>query len=587
MSLSTAPHPPETSARKWLTGLSRSGGAPALLAVVLPLLAGILLLVQAGVLSGLLHASIIEGRSLVSLAGEVVAFAAVLVVRGLLGFAGEVAAARSSEATKQRLRGAMVRNILSRLPIWTAARSGGALSSVVIEQIEAMDGYLTRYVPAMVQATLLPLVFMVAILPVDWMVALLFLVTAPLIPVFMALAGLGAEAASRRQATALSRLSGHFADRLRGLTTLKLFGREAAETEGVRVASEALRERTMRVMRIAFLSSAVLEFFAALGVAGVALYVGLTFLDLVSLRGAPLSLEAGLFCLLMAPEVYQPLRQLAAHYHDRAAAKAAVVEVARQLGELPTDRSAPATPRTPIATDRLPTALVISKLNVTTPDGRSVIIDADLVVAPGEHVAILGQSGAGKSTLLEAIAGLRPFVGSIVLDDRPLEAIDPAQLRAEVAVLGQRPTAFAGSIANNICLGRRDACHTAVRIAAQRAGVMDFARELPEGLDTQLGENGVGLSGGEVQRMALARLYLRDPGLLLLDEPTAHLDAATEARVLDALLDFARRRTVVVVTHSEAVAARMDRCFRIVQGRLLTTPRPKVHPQASAERGAA
>ncbi|MEP7239555.1 MAG: ATP-binding cassette domain-containing protein, partial [Devosia sp.] len=390
----------------------------------------------------------------------------------------------------------------------------------------------------------------------------------------MALAGWGAEAASRQQAEALGRLSGHFADRLRGLTALKLFGRDAAEAEGVAEASEQLRARTMRVMRIAFLSSAILEFFAALGVAGVALYVGLTFLRLVDVRGAPLTLEAGLFCLLMAPEVYQPLRLLATHYHDRAAAKAAVGEIAAQMGELPALARAPAASHGGARIAAGPIGLELDEVGVATPDGRQVIVDASLVLKPGEHVAILGESGTGKSTLLEAIAGLRSFTGSIRLNGQALGGIDMSALRVQQAVLGQRPTIFAGTIADNIRLGRRGACDTALLVAARRAAVTDFAGEMPGGLDTPLGEGGIGLSGGEGHRVALARLYLRDPGLLLLDEPTAHLDAATEERVLDGLLDFARGRSMIVVTHSPAVAARMDRCFRIAEGRLLPTLRP-------------
>ena len=436
----------------------------------------------------------------------------------------------------------------------------------------------------MAQAALLPLAFAVVMLPVDWVVALLFLVTAPLIPLFMALVGWGAEAASRQQAAALGRLGGYFADRLRGLTTLKLFGRDAAEVDGMARASDELRLRTLRVMRIAFLSSAVLEFFAALGVAGVALYVGLS----LARTGQPQrsrrsALEAALFCLLMAPEIYQPLRLLAAHYHDRAAAKAAAAEIAAQLGGLPVHAAAEIAGPCDCARDRSGHGgganLRLAGFGVAAPDGRPLLGGVELAVAAGENIAIIGASGSGKSTLLEAIAGLRPHAGELALD------IDAARRRAEIGVLGQRPTLFAGTIADNIRLGWRDASDTAVRLAAARARVMDFAAELPDGLDTVLGEAGLGLSGGEVHRVALARLYLRSPRLLLLDEPTAHLDAETEQLVLDELIAFSRGRTLLVATHSPVVAARMDHCYRIAGGRLLAAPRPKL--PALAQRGAA
>ena len=572
--------------RKWLSRLARSGGIAARLALALPVVSGGLLIVQAGVLAHALHLAIVDGVDPARVSAPVGLFAGVLALRIALGFAGDLSAAASSESVKLDLRGRLVAALLARPPSWTASRSGGALSSIIVEQVEAMDGYLTRYLPAMAQAALLPIAFVVVVLPIDWMVALLFIVTVPLIPVFMALAGWGAEAASQRQASALSRLSGYFADRLRGLTTLKLFGREAAEIDGVGRASEELRGRTMRVMRIAFLSSAILEFFAALGVAGVALYVGLTFLHLVVLRGTPLTLEAGLFCLLMAPEVYQPLRLLAANYHDQAAAKAAVKEIASQFDELPEPALAATAVQSAPATGRSGAIAVFSSgVSVNAPDGRSIICDADFTVASGERVAIIGESGNGKSTLLEALAGLRPYAGSIRLDGRELAHFEPTLLRAGVAVLGQRPSIFAGSIAENIRLGRAGACDTAVEIAARRARVLDFTRELPLGLETMLGEDGIGLSGGEIHRVALARVYLRDPGLLLLDEPTAHLDATTEARVIDGLLDFARGRTLVIVTHASAVAARMDRCLNIAGGQVLPALRPE--GRSLPQRGAA
>jgi ATP-binding cassette subfamily C protein CydD len=585
----SGPHTSEhtNGTRKWLSALARSGGIAHRLALALPVASGMLLLAQAGLLAHVLHRAIVDGAGLPLLVPPLALFGGVYVVRIGLGYLGELAALRAGEIVKQRMRGELVGGLLAQLPTWTAARSSGALATTVVEHVEAFDGYLTRYLPAMAQAALLPLAFAITIIPVDWMAALLLLIAAPLIPVFMALAGWGAQAASQRQAAALSLLGGHFADRLRGIVTLKLFGQEAAETEAVGQVSDALRIRTMQVMRIAFLSSAVLEFFAALGVAGVALYIGLTFLHLVNLRGTALSLEAGLFCLLMAPEIFQPLRLLASHYHDQAAAKAAMVEMAKLLDRLPSTAGAAvaATPGVVIHDRRAPPSVVLSGVRVDTPSGSPAVADVTLKVAPGEHVAILGASGSGKSTLLEAIAGLRPYAGSIRLDGHELRDIDRPNLRTGMAVLGQRPTIFAGSIADNMRLGRQQACPTALRHAARRAGITQFAASLPDGLDTMLGEGGLGLSGGEIQRVALGRIYLLDRGLLLLDEPTAHLDAETEETILDGLRDFARGRTMVVVTHSEAVAAQLNRCYRLVNGMLLPALRPAT--PALRTRGAA
>ena len=389
----------------------------------------------------------------------------------------------------------------------------------------------------------------------------------------MALAGWGAQIATRRQARALSLLTGRFADRLRGLTTLKLFGRAEAETAGIVAASDQLRRRSLRVLRIAFLSSAILEFFAALGVAGIALYVGLSFIGFTNLRFTPLSLELGLFLLLMAPEVYNPLRLLAAHYHDRASAKAAIGEIEAQLGALPETITSLANPAPGARSGAV--GATLANLTLRTPEQvRVVLADANLTIAPGEHVAFLGPSGIGKSTLLEAIARLRLHGGAIELDQIPLADWAEADLRHRLTMLGQRPRIFAGSMAANIALARPDASTADVRRAAELAHVAGFADALPDGLDTQLGEGGLGLSGGQAQRIALARIYLRDPGLILLDEPTAHLDAELEQLVLDDLTRFARDRTLIIATHSLAVAARMDKAWRIAGKALLPTPLP-------------
>ena len=512
-----------------------------------------------------------NGAVIAAMTPGIVLIFGLLLTRAALAAIGDRAGTAASEAIKTNLRQALFAQLLSRSPRAADQPHSGAASSAMIDQVEALDGFFARYVPAMVQASLLPLAFGAIILPLDWLAGLLFLVTAPLIPVFMALVGWGAQYATDRQARALSLLNGRFADRLRGLTTLKLFGRAEAETAGIVAASDELRHRTLRVLRIAFLSSAVLEFFAALGVAGIALYVGLTFIDFLHLRSTPLTLELGLFLLLMAPEVYNPLRLLAAHYHDRASAKSAIGEIQAQLGALPAEIVPLGHAEPSASPDAM--ALRLDKLTLRTPDNARVILhETGLNIKAGEHVAIVGQSGIGKSSLLEAIARLRPHGGAITLGDQPLEDWDEAELRHSVAMLGQKPRIFAGSMADNIAMARPDATPAQIRSAAERAQAAGFADALPEGLDTLLGEGGLGLSGGQTQRIALARIFLRDPGLILLDEPTAHLDAELEQAVLDALLDFAHGRTLIIATHSQAVAKRMHHAYRIAGAELLATP---------------
>jgi ATP-binding cassette subfamily C protein CydD len=315
----------------------------------------------------------------------------------------------------------------------------------------------------------------------------------------------------------------------------------------------------------------VLELFAALGVAGVALYVGLTLLGLIGVHPG-LGYASGLFLLLLAPEVYNPLRLLAAHYHDRASAKAAMVEIARQFGDAALEPAPAAEPARPAA---IPANgdVAIHGLVVRTPDGSRAVIDRlDFHAPDGAAVAILGGSGGGKTTLLEALARLRPHDGEVALGGADLAMIDEERLRCDLAFLPQRPRLFHGSIADNIRLGRADASDADVARAAATAGVGLFADRLQDGLGTMIGERGFGLSGGEAQRVALARLYLREPRIILLDEPTAHLDAATEATVADGLLAFARGRTLIVATHSLALAARMGEVLRLAGGQLHRTP---------------
>ena len=544
-----------------------------MLAIAAPLIGGGLLVWQAWTLAGVIGQAIEGGAPVATLGPAVGLILIILLVRAALGAIGDRAGTAAAETIKARLRQALFAQLLARSPREANQAQSGAASSAIIDQVEALDAFFSRYLPAMVGATVLPLAFGAIILPLDWLTGLLFLITAPLIPLFMALAGWGAQVATNKQARALSLLNGRFADRLRGLLTLKLFGRAEAETAGIVAASDELRKRTLRVLRIAFLSSAVLEFFAALGVAGVALYIGLTFIDYAQLRSTPLTLELGLFLLLMAPEIYNPLRLLAAHYHDRASAKAAIGEIQAQLGALP--REAPALADAPVIRNSGAVGVAISGLTLRTPDdARVVLADSNLSVEPGQHVAILGPSGIGKSTLLEAMARLRLYEGDIALDTLALADWPEAELRGRVTMLGQKPRIFAGSMAQNIALARPGASLSEIRRAAERAHVAGFADALPNGLDTQLGEGGLGLSGGQAQRIALARIYLRDAGLILLDEPTAHLDAELEQDVLDELKVYARGRTLIIATHSLAVAARMDRAWRIAGEALVQTPLP-------------
>lgn len=547
----------------WLADLARAARGRQRLAALCISLSGALLIGQAAAIAWLVQQVLVERAPLVQAVPVLCALALVLVLRTLLGSATQAAASDVADAARLALRERVFGCLLGQGPLWLRQRRTGELGELMLHHGDAIENYYSGFLPVRTEVVVVPLLILAAVAWVDWVVALILLFTAPLVPFFMMLVGWGAEAAGRAQLGELARMSGHFADRLKGLGLLRLYGRGDAELAGIASAAEGVRLRTMKVLRIAFLSSTVLEFFASVSVAMVALYLGLSYLGMMSLHAAVPTLGAGLFCLLLAPEFYAPLRRLAAHYHDRANALAAAAEVERLLQVLPEEPALLAEDLAPRAAEPAEAALpplqarglVLRPLGAT----HDVLQDLDLQLEAGQRLALVGPSGSGKSTLLEALAGwLPPRAGRV-------------QLRAglQVAYASQRPYLFHGTIAENLRLADPAASDARLRAVAEAAQVLQFAQRLPLGLDTPIGERGFGLSGGEARRIGLARLLLRDPQVLLLDEPTAFLDADTEAALLRSLAAYARGRSVVIATHSPAAIAWADRCLLLPEGRLV------------------
>lgn len=539
-----------------LAELGRDAGGPLRAASGCTVLAGVLVVPQAALIALCIQRVFVAGETAPAQLPLLAALLATLLLRALLGWAGRRSADQAVERIRVALRARLARAVVARGPAWIRTQQSGALAEHLGAHVDAVEGYYGGFVPLRAEVVGVPLAILLAVFTVDRVVGGVLLLTMPLVPVFMMLVGWGAEAASRRQLQALARMGGHFADRLRGLGLIRVYGRGDAELEGVRAAAETLRVRSLRVLRIAFLSSAVLEFFASLSVAMIALYLGLSYLGMIDLRAAPLTLGAGVFCLLLAPEFYAPLRRLATHYHDRAAARAAMDEIAPLL-----DANESMTPG--VADTPPSSTLVIARgLAVRHPGAaRDALHDVDIALHRGQRVALVGPSGGGKSTLLDALAGLVPATAG--------ELTRAADLR--IGVAPQRPFLFAGSLRENLRMARPDASDEDLRAAADAAQVLRFADRLPDGLDTVIGERGFGLSGGEARRVALARVFLRAPDLVLLDEPTAFLDPDTEAAVLQAIVRFAEGRCVVMATHSAAAMAAMDTTWRIHDGRVQAT----------------
>jgi ATP-binding cassette subfamily C protein CydD len=484
-------------------------------------------------------------------------FGAAVALVGLaagLGVAQERALVATGEAAKARLRDAAFARLLEDGPADT--RPVGERAALVVDRIEAMEGFLTRWLPAAVLAVAGPLFVAGAAALADPTSGLILLLAGLLVPVAMALTGIGAAQASRRQFAALDRLSGRFLDRMRGLPTLVLFRRQEAEAEALGQAAAELRARTMKVLRVAFLSSASLEVLAAGAIACLAIR-----------HGAILGAEhpdpvAAIFCLLLVPAFFQPLRNFSQSYHEKLGARGAAAELAPLL-------DAPA--HGGLLLEEMPPKVVVTFADVrlTYDPSRPPALDGlSFRVLPGETLVLSGPSGAGKSSVLRLLMGFRrPDSGRIALNGQDATRLAPAELRRLSAYVGQRAHLFRATLRENIRLARPEATDAEVEAAAEAARVMDFARGLTMGLDTLVGEGGYGLSGGQAQRVAVARAFLRDRPLVLLDEPTAHLDPGTEAEVLESIRRLCAGRTAIVASHSRAAQRVLGRVLEIEAGR--------------------
>ncbi|MCX4882042.1 thiol reductant ABC exporter subunit CydD [Streptomyces sp. NBC_00847] len=509
-----------------------------------------LLIAQAMLIAEVVVGSFQHGMSVAELGTPLLQLVAVACGRALVSWLTELAAHRASAAVKSELRGRLLERAGALGPGWLSGQRTGSLVALATRGVDALDDYFSRYLPQLGLAVVVPVAVLARIVTEDWVSAAIIVGTLPLIPVFMVLIGWATQSRMDRQWRLLSQLSGHFLDVVAGLPTLKVFGRAKAQAESIKRITGEYRQATMRTLRVAFISSFALELLSTLSVALVAVTIGMRLV-----RGE-MDLYIGLVILVLAPEAYLPLRQVGAQYHAAAEGLAAAEEIFAVLE----------TPLPASGTGVVPAGgIAFEGVTVRYP-GRSgdAVSDVSFAVEPGETVALVGPSGFGKSTLLNVLLGfVQPSEGQVRAGGADLCDVDLERWRSRIAWVPQRPHLFAGSVAENVRLARSDADDAAVRRALGEAGALEFVDALPDGADTLLGEDGAGLSAGQRQRLALARAFLADRPVLLLDEPTAALDGATEAEVVEAVRRLAVGRTVLLVVHRPALLAVADRVVRL------------------------
>ncbi|WP_144210983.1 heme ABC transporter permease/ATP-binding protein CydD [Shewanella donghaensis] len=565
----------EKSLTHWLKSQKSSCGIFLKLAIFTGVTNGVAIVIQAYLLATILHGVIMLELPIGSFSVQFVALVSLILLRAGLAYARERLSFEAGKRLRSDIREAVLNKLTDLGPAYIKGKPAGAWASIVLEQVEDLHDFYAKYLPQMMLAGFIPLIILVAVFPINWAAGVILFATAPLIPMFMILVGMGAADANRKNFSALSRLSGHFMDRLKGLSTLKLFHRGEAEIKKIETASEDFRQRTMSVLRMAFLSSAVLEFFAALSIAVLAVYFGFSYLDHLNFGhyGLGISLFTGLFILILAPEFFQPLRDLGTHYHAKAqaiGAAEALVELLEHPNPLKQVNNKFAEQTSKLhAVDLTTVTIVASDLEVQTLDDTRLLGPISFTVKAGEHVAIVGPSGAGKTSLLNALLGFLPYKGSLQINGVELSLLDKNNWRSHLAWLGQDPQLFHGSIRENVSLANPELTDEEIMSLLQQANISDFVEAHPQGLDAIISDQSASISVGQAQRIALARAISQPASLFLLDEPTASLDSKSEQLVSAALNEAKQQQTSLMITHRLDQLQHMDTILVIEDGQIV------------------
>ena len=486
-------------------------------------------------------------------------------LRAIILWAREKIGFQSGQLLRNHIRQKILDKIHLVGPATINQKPAGSWASIMLEQVENLHNFYARFLPQQSLSAIVPVVILIAVFPLNWAAGLILMITAPLVPVFMILVGIAAADSSQKNMETLARLSAQFLDRLRGLETLRLFNRTSEQTEHIENATEDFRETTMDVLKLAFLSSAVLEFFTSISIALMAVYFGFSYLGQIEFGtyNAPLTLFTGFFCLILAPEFYQPLRDLGAYYHDRAAGIGAADAIVNFL------ESDYLTVHQNEKTISLESAVEISAENlvVLSTQGSALTKPLNFQIPANYNVALVGQSGAGKTSLMNVILGFLPYEGSLKINGQELRESNLADWRKHIAWVGQNPLLLQGTIKENLLLGDIQTSDEKIHHALSQAQATEFIDKL--GLDYEIKDGGLGVSVGQAQRLAIARALLRKGSLLLLDEPTASLDAQSESLVLQALNEMSCYQTTLMITHRIEDLKQCDQIFVMQQGEIV------------------
>ncbi|WP_264875287.1 heme ABC transporter permease/ATP-binding protein CydD [Vibrio agarivorans] len=548
---------------KWLKQQSKLANRWLLTAIGLGVLSSFILLAQAALIATILHSLIIEHVDKSQLIPHFIGIVVTTLLRAGCSWAREVAGFRCGEQIRVVIRQQILDKLESLGPAYIKGKPAGAWATLLLEQVDDMQDFFARYLPQMSLSVFVPLIILVVVFPVNWAAGLIFVITAPLVPIFMALVGRKAADANRKNFKALQRLSGHFYDRLQAMSTIRLFNRTAHEADVMRGASEVFRKRTMDVLRIAFLSSAVLEFFTSISIAITAVYFGFSFIGELNFGhyGAGVTLFAGLFILILAPEFYQPLRDLGTFYH----AKQQAVGAAESIVEfLDTDVEA-----MPQGTSELPSGPVTIEaedVSVFSPEGKALVSHVSFVLLAQQRTAIVGPSGAGKTSLVNAILGFLPYQGSLKINGIELRDLHLNQWRDNISWVGQNPMLLHGSIMQNLTLGNEHTTQERVEQAIKQAHADEFIDKL--GLDHPISDRSSGLSVGQAQRLAVARAIIQNGQFWLLDEPTASLDARSEKLLWQGLESATSDATTLMITHQLSELTSVEQIFVMENGQI-------------------